>query len=379
MANAGLALASLAFACLLGELVFRFAVPASDYPAMDYGGAVVRYAPGQSGVYRMRDEIAAPYRINAQGWNANRPRYVAGKPAGARRVAIVGDSYVEAFQVPVDASLAEQLEALPGASKLEVYRFGISGAPFSHYLWMAEREALRYRPDVLVFNLVHNDFDESLRPLPGRYSNAFATLAVENGRIAGDRPPGAAQPQWADALMRSAALRYLRFNRQVTLGAIYAALGIAPPRRVDDIAVPTPDPQVPGQAPGQEGAPGLPSVDANVEIARVLARPQLIEGAIDYLVGHAAAIGRSGNCRVLLLMDGARQAIYEGRDSRALQLNALVAAAARRHGVGFVDLHPLFAVAWQRDHQRFDFPHDGHWNMRGHALAARAIRDWIDR
>ena len=94
LANAGLALASLAVACVLGELFFRFVVPASDYPAMDYGGEVIRYAPGQSGVYRMRDEIAAPYRINAQGWNANRPRYVPDKPAGARRVAIVGDSSV---------------------------------------------------------------------------------------------------------------------------------------------------------------------------------------------------------------------------------------------------------------------------------------------
>lgn len=380
MANAGLALASLAFACVLGELFFRFVVPASDYPAIDYASDVIRYAPGQSGVYRMRDEIAAPYRINQQGWNANRPRYVPEKPAGARRVAILGDSYVEGFQVPVDASLAEQLEALPGASKLEVYRFGISGAPFSHYLWMAEREALRYRPDVLVFNLVHNDFDESIRPLPGRYTSAFMTLAIDRDAIAGERPPGRSAPRWTDTLARSAALRYLRFNRQVTLGTIYAALGIAAPRRADeDIAPPPPETPVAGRGPSGEGAAGLPPVDANVEIARVLARPKLIESAVDYMVARAAKIGRACDCRVLLLMDGARQAIYEGRDSRALQLNALVAAAAGRHGVGFVDLHPLFAAAWQRDRQHFDFPHDGHWNTRGHALAARAIREWIDR
>jgi hypothetical protein len=43
------------------------------------------------------------------------------------RVAVIGDSYVEAFQVPHYASLAEQLEALLGEDRTEVYRFGISG------------------------------------------------------------------------------------------------------------------------------------------------------------------------------------------------------------------------------------------------------------
>jgi lysophospholipase L1-like esterase len=105
----------------------------------------------------------------------------------------------------------------------------------------------------------------------------------------------------------------------------------------------------------------------------------LIEATIEHLVARVAALQRAHGFRLLLVMDGARQAIYDGRDSRALALNRMVGAAASRHGVAYIDLHPLFAEAWRRDKQRFEFAHDGHWNARGHELAARAIRDWIDR
>lgn len=374
-ANLGLAAASIAAVCAVAELFFRFVLPASDYPAVAYASEVIRYRPNQQGVYRMRAEIAAPFRINAQGWNANRPSYAIDKPAGALRVAIIGDSFVEAFQVPVDASLAEQLESLPGKARLQVYRFGISGAPFSQYLWMLEREVLQYRPDAVVLNLVHNDFDESIEPAPGRYSRAFMTLALAGDTVVGVRPPEPAGPGFGDLLLHSAALRYLRFNRQVTPGAVLDSLGLG---RAEG-----PRPKAPPAA-GADPAPGTappvpaPAVDANVAIARVMEHPRRIESAIDYLVARAAAARRANGLRLLLLMDGARQAIYEGRDSPALLLNRMVGEAAARHGVDFVDLHPLFAAAWKRDRQRFDHPHDGHWNARGHAVAAAAIRAWLD-
>src|SRR5437588_812297 len=47
--------------------VFRFIWLASDVPANDFVDGIVRYASNQSGSWRVRDEIAAPYRINAQG------------------------------------------------------------------------------------------------------------------------------------------------------------------------------------------------------------------------------------------------------------------------------------------------------------------------
>ncbi len=363
------------------ELFFRFVLPASDYPRLTYAGDVLRYRPSQQGHYRVQDEIDAPYAINAQGWNAARPSYAEAKPAGATRVAIVGDSFIEAFQVPTTASLAEQLEALPGKTRVEALRFGMSGAPFSHYLWMLEREALRFRPDAVVLNLVHNDFDESWRDAGGRYGVAFQHLAVEDDRVTGWIAPRPYDAGVSDLLMRSAALRFLRFNRQVSRSALTTAL-------LGEPAPPPPRKHRPGPAGAGAGsaalreaakASDLPWVDANVFLARVLDDPDLLAAATDAMVARAAALAKQHGFRLLLTMDGARQAIYEGRDSRALVLNRLVAELAARHGVDFLDLHPRFAEAWAHDRRRFDHVHDNHWNANGHAVAARAIRAWLDR
>jgi hypothetical protein len=148
--NLGLVLASvLVFLGFCELVVFRLVWPASDVPANAFVDGVVRYAPHQHGIWRVRDEIAAPYRINAQGWNSGSGDYDVARRPGIERIAIVGDSFVEALQVPNGQSVGERLatELGGGGHPVEIYRFGISGAPLSQYMQMTEREVVRYRPD----------------------------------------------------------------------------------------------------------------------------------------------------------------------------------------------------------------------------------------
>ena len=110
--NLGLVLASvLVFLGFCELVVFRLVWPASDVPANAFVDGVVRYAANQRGVWRVRDEIAAPYRINVQGWNSGVGDYAVARRPGAARIAMVGDSFVEALQVPFDRSLGERLAA----------------------------------------------------------------------------------------------------------------------------------------------------------------------------------------------------------------------------------------------------------------------------
>src|SRR4030095_4149666 len=90
-----------------------------------------------------------------------------------------------------DHSLGEKLGAALGGAghPVEVYRFGISGAPLSPYLPMGEREAVRCRPDWVVILVVHNDFDESYKFKPGRYTSSFLKLRVDDGRVTSAIPP----------------------------------------------------------------------------------------------------------------------------------------------------------------------------------------------
>ncbi|MDY6974573.1 MAG: hypothetical protein SV775_20025, partial [Thermodesulfobacteriota bacterium] len=130
-------------------IVFRFILIAPDMPEIEFVDGMLKYKPDQQGVYRVRDEITARFKINNQGWNSKYDRYITDKPLGKTRIAIIGDSFVEALQVDFNQSLAEQLEIVAGSDHLQVYRFGISGIPLSQYLYILEREVLKYSP-VLV-------------------------------------------------------------------------------------------------------------------------------------------------------------------------------------------------------------------------------------
>jgi lysophospholipase L1-like esterase len=347
-ANLALSLASIAVFLGVCELVvFRLIWPGSDVPANDFVDGVVRYAPHQSGVWRVRDEIAAPYRINGQGWNSGIGNYAIPRRPGVRRIAIVGDSYVEALQVAYDRSLGERLAAdlAASGSAVEVYRFGISGAPLSQYLQMIEHEVVRYRPDWVVVLIAHNDFDESYKFKTGRYTSSFLKLRVEEGRVVGETPPVAWHPGSLEWLRQTATARFLLYRWQVR------------PEFLVNLVLP--------KAHAADAA--------NTDIAAVLADPEGVEAVTDYLFGRIDAAVQAMGARLLLAMDGDRFAIYQGSDSPALVLNRLAAETAARHQIPFIDLEPVFEADWRAEHRRFDADADGHWNEHGHAVAAAAI------
>ena len=218
--NLGVSLAALCLFLLFCEfVVFRFVWLASDAPANAFVNGLVRYAPNQSGVWRVRDEIAAPYRINAQGWNSGIGDYRSSAPTGGRahRHRPATRSYVEALQVPFDRSAGEDLAALLGtdAQPVEIYRFGIGGAPLSQFLLMVEREVLDYHPDWIVIPIVHRDFEDSYKFVPGRYTSSFLKLRVEDSRVTGEVPPAPWAPGPGDWLRQTATGRFLLYRWQV--------------------------------------------------------------------------------------------------------------------------------------------------------------------
>jgi lysophospholipase L1-like esterase len=343
----------LVFLAFCEFVVFRFIWPGSDVPANAFVNELVRYEPNQRGVWRIRDEIAAPYAINAQGWNSGVGDYVRARRPGMERIAVVGDSFVEGLQVPHDRSFGDivaQLRQEQGPA--EVYRFAIAGAPMSQYLHMIEREVVRHRPDWIVVLLIHNDFDESFRFLPGRYTSSFRKLRVEGDRVVGEIAPEPWRPGLAEWLRRSATARFFLYRWKVRPQAIIDAL--LPAARAEG------------------------GFAANVEIGAVLAQERPIRAAADYLIERMGARAREIGAKLVIAMDGDRQAIYAGQPSQALVLNRIAAEAAARHGIPFVDLHPAFAAEWQAKRRRFEFASDGHWNEYGHAVAAQAIAAAMD-
>src|SRR5215475_677394 len=353
--NAALMLGSILITLLFCEFVlFRVVLKPSGVAADGLATDVVRYAPHQTGIWRVRDEIAAPYAINAQGWNSGVGDYSIPHKPGAIRVAVVGDSYVEAMQVPYDRSIAEHVAAdlSREGHPVEAYRFAISGAPMTQYLHMIEREVVTYRPDWIVVVLVHNDFDESYQFVQGRYTSSFMKLRLVDGKVVEEIPPTPWHPTAADWLRRTATARYMYYRWRVNLGAIRNLF--LPSARAATV-----------------------SFEANIDVASVLSQMPDVTAAADHVFGRMAAVAEASGARLLLVMDGVRAAIYADSDSPALALNHLSAAMAAKHHIAFIDLHPAFQADWRAHHRRFDFDSDGHWNEYGHAVAAGAVADFI--
>ena len=113
--NIGLVILSLAFLMLLLEFViFRFILLPAEIPRLNQSsaGETLTYAPNQTGVWRIENQVAAPYSINSDGWNSAHPSYQKDRTDNIQRIAIIGDSYIEALQLDYDSSVAEKLEQL---------------------------------------------------------------------------------------------------------------------------------------------------------------------------------------------------------------------------------------------------------------------------
>ncbi len=355
LVNAALIFGSMLIVVLLCELVlFRFILIPSDVPENVYIDGLVRLQPGSDGVWRVGDDVAGHYRINAQGWNSGHTSYDVKAPDGVTRIAIIGDSFVEALQVPFDASLAERLE-VAGNGRLQVYRFGISGAPLSHYLQMARYVAQTYHPDMIVLVLVHNDFDESFGLVPGRYTSSFLKFRMEGDQVTDEVPPTPYQSTWRDWLRQTATLRYLYYRQKLNPAALMAQMSPAAP----------------------------PAYQANVALDAVMAQRAAIRGATEYAFRQFYALSREQNFHPLLIMDGDRRAIVAEADMAALYkggalwLNAMASETAAKAGLRFIDLHPLFQADWQLNHQPLNFISDNHWNEQGHQVAAQALEAYV--
>lgn len=334
-------------------VVFRFVFLASDYPELAKGLEVVKYAPGQTGNYRVRFEIDSPFQINQQGWNSGHFHYSPVKTES--RVIILGDSYVEALQVPFDRSLAETLDTKLG-SKWEVYRLGISGAPLSHYLWMLKKEALKYKPDVIVVNLIHNDFSESWQVQGGEYSSSFMKFKLrKDAEDLLEISPTPYQPSPLSFLRTMAWYRFLTYRFQVYPSMLF--------RRILN----------------GENTQSVANVDAKeLKVKREVNRQVFL-----HCLHQFKELSKEYGFKLVIQIDGVRQLIEsattKSQGEEALWLNRMVRESCELEQVECIDLHPVFERDYKNNQKSFQFKSDAHWNEHAHSLVAGSLAKVIAR
>ena len=155
-----------------------------------------RFTPGREYWFFGENDHAITGRINAMGWR-DRERTVA-KPAGTFRIAVLGDSYVEAFQVEQDSTFVARAERAfkqshpPAFNDVEVMNFGRSGMSPTEESIVLQRDVLPCHPDaVLLLFTPHNDIADvnrataadKERPFPGPERNGSDVIVFDKSFV----------------------------------------------------------------------------------------------------------------------------------------------------------------------------------------------------
>ena len=351
-------------------------------------GLVLR--PDTAGWFR--DEGGAYVTINAHGMR-DRPRETAKAP-GVYRIAVLGDSFIEALQVPLEKTFCAQLEARlsrPG-HPVEVLNFGCSGYGTAQELLTLRHRVRAFAPDlVLLALLTGNDLadnERSFDPILRRpyfvwqgeelvLDESFRDAAYYRSR---KQPVLDFLASWCRVFQLANALR-----RHGT-AAFAAADGRPPP------ATTVPKRAAPS-APVAQTQPGLddwiylaPTDELWKRIWRTLERLLLMtrdEAAAQHarfgvvIVSNGIDVHPDGNLRDTYARSlGAKDLAYPSK-----RVEAFLAA----NGVPCLSLvEPLRAYAEATGQYLHGFaqrgiPGAGHWNEIGHAQAAQATAPWVVR
>ena len=124
--------------------------------------------PNMEGWYRREGQ--AYIRINSDGLRDREHAKV--KPADTVRIAILGDSYAEAFQVPMENTFWYLIEQrvrsceVFGGKSVEVINFGVQGYSTAQELITLQNQVWNYSPDIVLLAVTtSNDIIDNSRTL----------------------------------------------------------------------------------------------------------------------------------------------------------------------------------------------------------------------
>ena len=168
LANLLLVISGLGVSLLIAELGLRLAC--ISYPAFHRVDEITGIAliPGAEGWYRTEGE--AYVRINNAGFRDQ--DHTKEKPDGTLRIAVLGDSFSEALQVPLESTFwAVTEQVLQGCSQLgeqqiEVLNFGVAGYGTAQELLTLRHRVWDYNPDIVMLAFtIANDISDNSRKL----------------------------------------------------------------------------------------------------------------------------------------------------------------------------------------------------------------------
>jgi lysophospholipase L1-like esterase len=252
------------------------------------------------------------------------PVYPTERPAGTRRIVVLGDSHTEGYTVSDGETWPEQMEraldesaaaARSSSDPVQVMAFGVGGyATDQEYLAWLEY-ARPYRPDLVLLQFCSNDPPDNVSANLWRGRKPHFVRFGEQLVLEGVPVPDDRLSFTHDTLLAHSAIALLM---QISLGKLAVA---------------------------HELSTTYDEREA-WEVTRLLLR----------------ALARS------VAADGARLALFHsGSDER--EVDARIRALCKDESIEFLDVDPAFGG----DYKSFRVKDDTHWNARGHAAVGRML------
>jgi lysophospholipase L1-like esterase len=321
------------------------------------------------------DRIAFNRSHNSKGLRSGREIGYQ-KPAGVKRVLLLGDSFTWGFGVEDHEVLTHLLQEKVGRD-FEIINGSVVGyGTDQQFLWL-EREGLRYRPDLVVLAFYSgNDYEEISHSLSYGYPKPVFDLD-DKGLLLGNVPvpdtretrrKGFDEPSTGFGRVK----KFLRYNTH-TYPFITSRLNSVHAIRAFFIKTGI----------GEEFTRSMPGIP----YYRVA--PEKIRPLAELLIRSMNDLARKNGAELLLMHvppieeNPAKHLGYQGSVDweRAYKENSkerdYLSSVARRNSVPFLDLLQSIRFHHERGVAVYNInPEDHHWNREGQRIAAEALYDW---
>jgi hypothetical protein len=352
------------------------------------------HRPGAESIASSPGEFRLPVRINSQGLHDR--EYRVARTPGSTRILFLGDSFLQALQVPapqsaqdlIEEGLTRRLES-SGRGPVEVINAGVAGYGPGHELLLYRRMAPVWQPDlVLVLLCMGNDVEDESPQLAQRVflsgieHNVF--FEIDDGR-----PVSLVAPRAENLSPYAPTGHPVSNSKRPAYLALHKALALHSRvyRLVTSRLLGNPWLLARLGRMGVAQTPFLPSKyarnahDPPYEEALTVVKALLLQMAVEaHRNGSAfgvAIVPELAQVRPeVVLGKFARSSTFQNEfDPQKTSRDLGVFLASRN--IPCLDLWPSFRDEERRTGEPLYFRRDGHLNALGHRVMARALEEWL--
>ena len=339
--------------------------------------------PGREAYQRSRD-YAILVKINDKGLR-DRPHEYEPAP-GVFRIVVLGDSFMEAYQVRLEESLPYRLQEELASRKVESVNLGVGGYGTAQEVLYLQEEGLRYHPDLVVLAFfTGNDIQNDSEPLEAQlfgegdvkaYARPYAHATSLDAPLQWTPPDYARMLRAARAKQRLRASLFYRVFHFIQPLVLANIVDQAWGRTAAFFGAPPAPPAANFGWPFLEGYQSDIWDQAWLDTRRLMLEGQRLSrqaGAAFVIAVVPAKVQVDPHYREL-----AREQ-YPGVKFDETRVNRALRSFCQDHGIPLFDPTATFAEHIARGEALYHHLEDHHWNAAGHALAMQELIRFLDR